>query len=617
MNTEERFKKLVWDMQVGVLLQGPNAEIILSNPKALELLGLTEDQLLGKTSFDADWNVIHEDGTPFPGPNHPVPQAIATRQAIHEVVMGVFRPVSRDRVWLLVDAVPQLNLDGSVEQVVCTFFEITNRIHAQEALNQLNTDLEKRVKDRTAELLKINASLRETEEKYRLVADFTHDWEFWIEQNGKFIYCSPSCERITGYHSSAFEENPQLLTDIIHPDDLQRYYSHKATDWNSNEKVNEIQYRIIRSDGTIRWIVQLNRHVYKHSGEYMGIRGSCRDITLRIKLEQQLILNNKKYKLISESIKDGVFICRNAGFEYVNQAMNRIFGFSVTEMSGIKLSSLVMPEYREQVEGFLTMDHTQNQSLELELECIKKDHSKVSVEILFNYVADGKSVFGVVHDMSEKKQIQHDILKAIIQTEEKERASFSKELHDGLGPLLSTIKLYLQWSQRPNIKKSHEEIMVKAEDILEDALTTVKEISNRLSPHLLMYYGLTPAIRSFIDKLEESSPIRITFQSNAEKRLGVEIEATLYRAVIECINNTIKHSMAQNIYIFLQDFGGRLQLLYQDDGIGFDLIEVQAERKGLGLFNLQTRLQNIGGRIIMYSKPGQGVDYQFIVNLEQ
>jgi PAS domain-containing protein len=70
-----------------VLLQGPRAEILLSNPAALELLGLTEDQLLGKTSFDPEWKVIH-DGSPFPSDTHPVPVAIATRKAVHGVIMG-------------------------------------------------------------------------------------------------------------------------------------------------------------------------------------------------------------------------------------------------------------------------------------------------------------------------------------------------------------------------------------------------------------------------------------------------------------------------------------------------------------------------------------------------
>ena len=132
--SEAKFRHLVRDMQAGVLVQGPSAEILMSNPKALELLGVSEDQLVGKTSFDPDWNVIHEDGSPFPGPTHPVPVAIATRQAVCNVIMGVYRPVSHDRIWLHVDAQPQLNADGTVLQVVCTFIDITERKNAEEAL---------------------------------------------------------------------------------------------------------------------------------------------------------------------------------------------------------------------------------------------------------------------------------------------------------------------------------------------------------------------------------------------------------------------------------------------------------------------------------------------------
>ncbi len=131
--SDQKFKNLVWDMQIGVLLQGPKAEIFLSNPKALELLGLTEDQLLGKTSFDPDWNVIHEDGSDFPGNTHPVPTAIALKKEVKSIIMGVYRP-SGDRVWLLVDAIPQLNRDGDIWQVICTFIDISKRVKAEQAL---------------------------------------------------------------------------------------------------------------------------------------------------------------------------------------------------------------------------------------------------------------------------------------------------------------------------------------------------------------------------------------------------------------------------------------------------------------------------------------------------
>ena len=132
--SENKFKNLIWDMQVGVLLQGPKSEILLSNPKSLELLGMSEDQLMGKTSLDPDWNVIHEDGSPFPGNTHPVPQAIETGLPVRSVIMGVYNPVIGDRLWLLVDAIPQLNTDGTIKQIVCTFINITKRKQAEEAL---------------------------------------------------------------------------------------------------------------------------------------------------------------------------------------------------------------------------------------------------------------------------------------------------------------------------------------------------------------------------------------------------------------------------------------------------------------------------------------------------
>lgn len=126
-DSETRFRTLIEDLQVGVVVHGTQAEILLCNSKALTLLGLTEAQLLGKTSFDPDWNVIHEDGTPFPGTEHPSVQAITTGRSVRNVIMGVYRPQQSDRVWLLVDAEPRLDEEGQVQQVVCTFSDISDR----------------------------------------------------------------------------------------------------------------------------------------------------------------------------------------------------------------------------------------------------------------------------------------------------------------------------------------------------------------------------------------------------------------------------------------------------------------------------------------------------------
>ncbi|WP_439506513.1 PAS domain-containing sensor histidine kinase [Sediminibacterium sp.] len=124
-NNEKHYRSLIQNINIGIIIQKENSEITLCNQPALEMLGLTEDQLLGKTSFDPDWNVIHSDGRFFPGNEHPVPTAIATKQPVRDVVMGVYRPNTKDRAWLLVNAEPQFDISGNFDHVICTFTDIT------------------------------------------------------------------------------------------------------------------------------------------------------------------------------------------------------------------------------------------------------------------------------------------------------------------------------------------------------------------------------------------------------------------------------------------------------------------------------------------------------------
>lgn len=130
-------------------------------------------------------------------------------------------------------------------------------------------------------------ALRETEFKYRMVADNTYDWEFWIGPDGRFIYTSPSCERITGYPPSSFLEDPELLSRIIHPADREAFLGFHE----SEEKCLEprsMEFRIFHVDGTERWIEHLCQPVWDSGNRYLGIRGSNRDITRRKRAQEEL-----------------------------------------------------------------------------------------------------------------------------------------------------------------------------------------------------------------------------------------------------------------------------------------------------------------------------------------
>ena len=174
---EERIKRLINSLHVGVLLQGPQAEILFSNEAAVNMLGLTEDELYGRSSFHPEWNVIYEDGSPFPGSAHPVPTAIKTKKSVSNIIMGVYRPVTKDRIWLLVNAEPFLDNKGDVKEVICSFSDITRQKAVEAKLTWLYQSLEKRafeLANSNADLERfINIATHDLQEPLRLVSSFT------------------------------------------------------------------------------------------------------------------------------------------------------------------------------------------------------------------------------------------------------------------------------------------------------------------------------------------------------------------------------------------------------------------------------------------------------------
>jgi len=121
--------------------------------------------------------------------------------------------------------------------------------------------------------------LRLEEQKFHIVSDNTYDWEFWLSPVGRFIYNSPACLRVTGYQPHHFQDE-SALTTIIHPDDQELFARHKHNFASEGQPV-EVDFRIVRADGEIRWISHACKPVYDNRGDFLGARGSNRDITDR------------------------------------------------------------------------------------------------------------------------------------------------------------------------------------------------------------------------------------------------------------------------------------------------------------------------------------------------
>ena len=128
-------------------------------------------------------------------------------------------------------------------------------------------------------------ALKESEERFRTVAEYTYDWEYWERGPHEILYMTPSCERITGYTRDEFITDPGLLSRIIHPEDRHLMEAHQ--DDIANEKSWEMDFRIVRRDGEISWVSQVSRAVYNHDEKYNGRRVSNREITERKNIEEK------------------------------------------------------------------------------------------------------------------------------------------------------------------------------------------------------------------------------------------------------------------------------------------------------------------------------------------
>jgi PAS domain S-box-containing protein len=129
-SSEERFRTFIEDMPVAALLMNPSGKIMMHNAAALDILRLTHEQLMGMTPLNADWAVVHEDGTPLPADQYPVAIAIASGAAVRNTVLQIYRTSCGDRIWVNGQAIPQYDDSGALARIICTFTDITARRQA-------------------------------------------------------------------------------------------------------------------------------------------------------------------------------------------------------------------------------------------------------------------------------------------------------------------------------------------------------------------------------------------------------------------------------------------------------------------------------------------------------
>ena len=196
---------------------------------------------------------------------------------------------------------------------------------------------------------------------------------------------------------------------------------------------------------------------------------------------------------------------------------------------------------------------------------------------------------------------------SILKGQEDERTRVARDLHDGLGGLLTGIKLTLN-KVKGNVilPESGALAFTRALSQLDSAINEMRRVAHSMMPEALVRYGLPDALSDFCSDLNESGQMKVRLQLlGMDERLDSSVEVVLYRIVQELLNNVLKHAQATEAYVQITRTGTTLSLTVEDNGKGFDIGQLN-QNKGAGMRNIENRVAYLNGKMDIQSKPNEG-----------
>lgn len=303
------------------------------------------------------------------------------------------------------------------------------------------------------------------------------------------------------------------------------------------------------------------------------------------------LVTNMDSGILSFDMKGNVTLANVKALEYlqIDKRVNQVIDSNILEHIGI-------PELEKLIEN-----------------CISKSRIDFHISnVYFNdkyLIIDGKklldgmllSITDVTADVLEKDRATQ----SLIWGQETERRRLAREIHDGVGPSMSSLILQLDAVKRKLENEDHKESIEKITKGISEIAQEIRQISHDLMPSSLIDFGLVTALSNFSNTISSTGDIKIEYHSNiTDKSIPQEYELNIYRIVQELVNNAIKYSQCKSIQINLLRNEDTIRVFVQDDGIGMN---AEKSKVGIGLHNVSTRVESLQGNLEINSPLGSGV----------
>jgi PAS domain S-box-containing protein len=281
--SELRYRSLIASLREGILLYDATGAIRTCNASAERILGLSADQIMGRTSTDALWRAVHEDGSPFSDEDHPAIVTLRAGTPCTNVIMGVSKP-DRSLNWISINTQPMFH-EGATEPyaVLCSFTDMTERKQAE-------------------------AALRETEQRFRTLVEQLPAITYVaaLDSSSSTLYTSPQIETMLGFSQSEWMSNHELWREQIHPNDYARVMADVEQSHATGVPVPS-EYRMLNRIGQARWFRDQAVIVKDAAGQPRFLQGIMFDITERKEAEEALHRSEARNRALLNAMPDLMF----------------------------------------------------------------------------------------------------------------------------------------------------------------------------------------------------------------------------------------------------------------------------------------------------------------------
>ena len=526
--------------------------------------------------------------------------------------------------------------DGALLHVNGIARDMTELQKVQDALRQAYDEQEQRIAEQTmeleekitellgafAKLKETEAELRESEERFRQIAENIHS-VFWIRSlpDDQLLYVSPAYEEIWGRTCESLHRKPDSWLEAVHPEDRAGVLAGHSSRKNRDQA---IEYRIIRVDGSIRWIRSKVFRVSDQTGRQHREVGVAEDITSYKEIHDRLRESESRYRTFFETSIDGITICTGKKLIDCNESYMRLSGYDKVELLDFTDIRTIMNFINKQTGA--ASHRSSPDFIRDDGRCaglyslVRQDGQTNFIECRGNrLIIDGTEFMQCVHrDITQVKlaeeKVRH-LSRRIIESTEEEQKRIARDLHDEFGQRLLSMRHNVDTLQKKLVSAGKSDLpeLAEIDGLINTIGSVVRGVTNRLRPDLLDTLGFLPALKWGMRNFAESYPLIRTSMEivGAEKKIMPEYEIALYRIFQEGLTNVGKHAEAKAVTARMIFSYPSLILTLTDDGRGFDQDPLSGfplkAQEGLGLRSMQERMLAIGGTLTLRSRRDQGM----------